>query len=114
MGEVRAEGLWRAIDPAVREGLSAGQEDAIRAAARQDTWQAHPVDIRLALPSPFGRLYIALVGGCERRGATRLAVERTRHPLAGSANPAVLGVLAVVLALAGFGLYGLLAGATLP
>jgi hypothetical protein len=108
MGEVRAEGLWRAIDPAVREGLSAGQEDAIRTAAREDAWQAHPVDIRLALPSPLGRFYIALVGGRENRSASRLAVERGRHPLAGGANLAVICALAAVLALAGFGLHGLL------
>ena len=55
MGEVRAEGLLRAIDPVVRAGLSLKQEDAIRAAARQEAWQAYPIDLRLMLPSPFGR-----------------------------------------------------------
>ena len=113
MGEVRAEGLWRAIDPAVREGLTAGKEDAIRTTAKQDAWQAHPVDIRLALPSPVGGLFVVLVGGRERRSATRLAIERPRNPLAGGGNLAVIGALAVVLGLAGFGLYALLAGATL-
>jgi hypothetical protein len=114
MGEVRAEGLLRAIDPVVRAGLSLKQEDAIRAAARQDAWQAHPIDIRLVLPSPFGRIYLALVGGPERRSAARLAVERARHPLSGSANRALVGAAAVILVLAGIGLYGLLAGAMLP
>ena len=56
----------------------------------------------------LGRFYIALVGGRENRSASRLAVERGRHPLAGGANLAVIGALAAVLALAGFGLYGLL------
>ncbi len=37
MGEVRAEGLLRAIDPVVRAALSLKQEHAIRAAARQDS-----------------------------------------------------------------------------
>ncbi len=50
MGQVRAEGLLRA------------QEGAIRAAVRQDVWKRHPVDIRMALPTPFGRFYLALVG----------------------------------------------------
>ena len=114
MGEVRAEGLLRAIDPVVRAGLSLKQEDAIRAAAQQDVWRAHAIDLRLMLPSPFGRYYLALVGGRERRSTTRLAVERARHPLSGDANRAAVGALAVILVLAGFGLYGLLAGAILP
>ena len=54
MGEVRAEGLLRAIDPVVRVGLSIEQEAAIRNAARQDIWIEHPVDIRLSLPLPVG------------------------------------------------------------
>ncbi len=108
MGEVRAEGLWRAIDPVVREGLSEGQEEAIRTAARQDAWQKHPVDIRPALSLPFGRFYIALVAGHESRSTIRSAIERSRHPLAGAANLVVIGTLAAILALAGFGLYELL------
>ena len=114
MGEVRAEGLMRAIDPMVRAGLSLKQEEAIRAAARRDVWYANPLDIRLVLPSPFGRLYLALVGGRERRSAARLAIERARHPLSGGANRAFVAALAVILLLAGYGLYGLLAGAPLP
>ena len=114
MGEVRAEGLLRAIDPVVRAGLSMKQEDAIRAAARQDAWKRHPVDIRVALPTPFGRLYLALVGGREHRSAARLAVERNHHPLAGAGNLAMVGVLITVFALAGLAVYGILAGATLP
>ena len=114
MGEVRAEGLMRAIDPIVRAGLSMKQEDAIRAAAQQDAWKSNPIDLRVVLPSPFGRFYLALVGGGERRSASRLAVERARHPLSGAANRAIVGAVAVVLVLAGIGLYGLIAGALLP
>ncbi len=114
MGEVRAEGLLRAIDPVVRAGLSNKQEDAIRAAARQDTWKGHPVDIRLALPTPFGRFYLTLVGGREHRSAARLAAERNRYPLASASNLAIMGALIVVLALAGLALYGIFAGACLP
>ncbi len=114
MGEVRAEGLMRAIDPVVRAGLSLKQEDAIRAAARQNAWLAHAVDLRLMLPSPFGRFYLVLVGGRERRSTARLAVARARHPLSGGANRATICAMAVIVVLAGVGLYGLLAGATLP
>ena len=114
MGEVRAEGLLRAIDPVVRAGLSLKQEDAIRAAARQDTWKRHPVDIRLALPTPFGRFYLTLVGGREHRSAARLAAESIRHPLASAGNLAMVGALISLLALAGLALYGIFAGTSLP
>lgn len=114
MGEVRAEGLLRAIDPAVRESFSEAQEDAIRAAARQDVWKRHPVDIRMALPTPFGRFYLALVVGRESRSAARLAVERNHHPLTGAGNLALAGVLIATVVLAALAVYGIFAGATPP
>ncbi|MCH8997609.1 MAG: hypothetical protein IID48_05005 [Proteobacteria bacterium] len=114
MGEVRAESLLRAIDPVVRDGLSAEQEAAIRNAARQDTWKEHPVDIRLSLPSPFGRLYLALVAGREQRGAARLAVERARHPLSGLANLIAIGGIAATVALAGVAIFLLASGVRIP
>ena len=114
MGEVRAEGLMRAIDPVVRAGLSLKQEEAIRTAAQQDIWKRHPIDIRLALPSPFGRLYLALVIGRERRSAARLAAERRRLSRISAGGLAVVGVLIATVALAGLAVYGILAGATIP
>ncbi len=114
MGEVRAEGLLRAIDPVVRAGLSLKQEDAIRAAARQDSWKRHPVDLRLALSTPFGRFYLALVSGREHRGAARLATERSHHPRASVGNLAMVGALIALLALAGWALYGTCAGTAFP
>ena len=116
MGDVRAEGLLRAIDPAVRAGLTGRQEDAIRAAARADSWIRHPIDLRLSLPTPFGQLYLALVAGRERRSTARLAIERGRgrHPLVGAGNLAAVSVSIAVVALAGLAIYGILAGATLP
>ncbi len=114
MGEVRAEGLLRAIDPAVRESFSEAQEHAIRVAARQDIWKRHPVDIRMALPTPFGRFYLALVGGRERRSAARLAVERHHHPLTGAGNLATFGVLIATFVLVGLAVYGIFTGASLP
>ncbi len=114
MGEVRAEGLLRAIDPAVRVSLTEAQEDAIRAAARRDSWKRHPVDLRLTLPTPFGRFYLALVAGRERRSTARLATERKRQPLASAGNLAMLGTLIALPALAGLALYGIFAGTPLP
>ncbi len=114
MGEVRAESLLRALDPAVRSGLTPEQEGAIRAAVRQDAWWCHPVDIRLSLPAPFGRLYVTLVAGRERRHPARIIAERGRHPLRGAANVTVTAVLAAILGLAGVAVYLLAAGARIP
>ena len=114
MGEVRAEGLLRAIDPVVRDGLSAEQEAAIRNAARQDTWIEHPVDIRLGLPSPFGRLYLTLVAGSERRSAARLVVERARHPLNGLGNLIAMAGIGATVVLAGVAIFLLASGVRIP
>jgi len=114
MGEVRAEGLLRAIDPVVRDGLSTEQEAAIRNAARQDIWVEHPVDIRLSLPSPFGRLYLALVAGRERRSGARLAVECARHPLNRLANLIAIAGIGATVALAGLAIFLLASGVRIP
>ncbi len=114
MGEVRAERLLRAIDPVVRGSLSAEQEAAIRNAARQDTWKEHPVDIRLSLPSPFGRLYLTLVAGRERRSNARLVVERARHPLGGLGNLIAIAGIGAIVALAGVAIFLLASGARIP
>lgn len=57
-------------------------------------WAGHPVDIRLSLPLPFGRYYVTLVAGPERRSATRRAEDRQHRRLASFGN--VLFVLASV------------------
>ncbi len=111
MGEVRAEGLLRAIDPAVRDSMTAQQVTAIRDAARQDTWREHPVDLRLSLPSPFDRFYLALVAGRERRGFARRVVERERQPLGRLANLIVILGFTAIFGLAGVAIWLLASGA---
>lgn len=112
MGDVRAEGLLRALDPQVRDGLTEQQESAIRRAARQDSWGSHPVDLRFSLPLFFGRYYVALIAGGERRSGARRGVERARHPLTGMANLLVLGVILGTFGLAAVGVALLVRGAT--
>jgi len=106
MGEVRAERLMRAIPPEVRDGLSAEQAAAIREAARRNRWDRHPVDVRISLPTPFGRYYLTLVGGRERRNEARLAHDRAQHPFATLGNIAFFAGATVLF---GFGLLGLFA-----
>ena len=104
MGEVRAEQFLRVLAPNVRDSLSAEQLRAIRAAAEKNPWENHPVDLRFSLPTPFGRVYLALIAGRERRSAARRAMDRDRFPLLTLGN---LVLLAAFLGLAGWLLFGL-------
>lgn len=103
MGEVRAEQFMRVLAPDVRDSLSAEQERAIRAAAEKNPWDNHPVDLRFSLPTPFGRFYLALVGGRERRSAARRALDRNRFPAFTLGN---LILLTVVFGAVGWLLFG--------
>lgn len=93
MGDVRAEQFMRAMDPEILESLTPDQESAIRAAANRPPWDKHPIDLRVSLPTPFGRWYMTLVAGPERRNAARLKQERENHPLATPRNLALIGAL---------------------
>ncbi len=72
---------------------SAGTPPAGKAAPQP--WTEHPVDIRVSIPLPFARYYLALVAGPERRSADRLTDERRRRRLVRFGN--VLFVLAAVV-----------------
>ncbi len=104
IGEVRAERLMRWIEPRIRETLTPEQEAAIRAAAERNPWQGHPVDIRFTLPLLFGRYYVTLVAGRERRSSSRLAAERQAHPLILMGNVMFIAGATVFSVLAGMAL----------
>jgi len=63
----------------------------------------HPVNLRLSLPLPFGRYYVTLVAGKERRCAERRAEERRKHPLLTPGNVIFL-LLSILVGLAFLGL----------
>ena len=69
---------------------------ARRSAPGGESWNRHPVNLRLSIPLPFGRYYVTLVAGKERRGAERLASERRKHPLLTFGNLAVFFGLALL------------------
>ncbi|MCG8357656.1 MAG: hypothetical protein MI920_19005 [Kiloniellales bacterium] len=81
MGDVRAEGVIRGIEPTIRESLTAEQEAAIRDAVRRNPWGEHPVDIRLSLPLPWRRYYVTLVAGPEKRNTARRQADRRKYPI---------------------------------
>jgi hypothetical protein len=86
--------------------LSPELKQAIARATRPQPWEDHPVDIRLSIPLPFGRYYLALVAGPERRPRERRKSERSARRLITAGN--VMFVMTIVVAF-----YGILGLATL-
>ena len=80
---------------------------AERSAPGGESWGRHPVNLRLSIPLPFGRYYVTLVAGKERRGAERLTSERRKHPLLTFGNLAVFFGLGCVCGLALLALFQL-------
>ncbi len=80
---------------------------AQRNAPGAESWDRHAVNLRLNIPLPFGRYYVTLVAGKERRGAGRLASERRKHPLLTFGNVAVFFGLGSVCGLALLALFQL-------
>ena len=78
---------------------------AIAEAATPRSWATHPVDIRLSIPLPFGRYYLALVAGPERRSPERRAAEVETHRVVTASN--VLFVMSIVVVF--YGVLGLAA-----
>lgn len=101
LNEVRAELFLRRLPREVRSSLTPAQEQALRQAAAGRGTEPHPLDIRLSIPTPWGRYYFALFGGRERRSAARRASDRRLRPLATTANSlffgGVLGLLCLLL-----------------
>jgi len=75
------------------------------ARATAPRWFEHPVDIRLSIPLPFGRYYLALVLGPERRSDERRQAERSSHRVMTPTN--VLFILGIVVAF--YGILGIAA-----
>jgi hypothetical protein len=91
--------------PAAPVGIAAAEP------ARATAWSAnHPVNLRLSLPWPGGRIYVTLVAGRERRAPERRAEERRKHPLATKGNILALGIGTVVT---GFAILGAIEYTTL-
>ncbi len=110
MGEVRAEQLMRSIAPTVREGLSGEQESAIRDAIKRGDWDQHPIDLRLAIPTPFGRYYATFIAGPERRSSARRAADRKRRPLVTMGNILFFTLATVFSGFCALGVLSLAAG----
>ena len=83
--------------------LAAGESiDTDMAAQRSSkAWSSdHPINVRVSIPLLFGRYYLTIVGGKERRSPTRLKEERRKHPLATTGNLIFLSLVGLIIGLA--------------
>ena len=93
--------------PAEAERPSSPQGESTPKGSPQsgDAWSAdHPINVRMTVPLPFGRYYLAVVGGKERRDEARLAAERQRHPLNAGSNGVFLFVAGLLVGFAALSL----------
>ncbi|MGI9510437.1 MAG: hypothetical protein ACR2QJ_13950 [Geminicoccaceae bacterium] len=86
---ITAEGADQTADPS-------SQEVAWPRTYARD-WGHHPINLRASLPTPFGRWYVTLVAGRERRRKERLIEDRKRHPLTTRPNLMFLFSTGIVL-----------------
>ncbi len=57
----------------------------------------HPVNIRVSIPLlAFGRFYMTILAGRERRSGERRRLEREKHPLLTSANMIFLFIVGFI------------------
>jgi hypothetical protein len=85
-----ADALMRRLPPDVMRALNPEQRAALMAALAAPVGR-YPVSLRFTLP--LTRFFIAIIGGRERRGPDRRALERLRHPLITLGNIVFVGVL---------------------
>ncbi len=69
------------LPPHIHAGFTAEQRAAIAIALRARQGAPPPINIRLSLPVPPGRIYVAIMAGHDRRGRGRRRDERRVNPL---------------------------------
>jgi hypothetical protein len=99
--------VLRRMPENLRAGLTSAQLTALDRALDANNPTRHTINLRLTL---FGRAYLVLLAGPERRDRTRRAIEREKHPIATPGNIAVLTLLAVLGLAGGYALRVLVFG----
>jgi hypothetical protein len=81
------------MPPEIGTSLTAEQLEALDKALDFNNPVSHPVNLRVTL---FGRFYLVVIAGPERRSPERRAQERKRHPLYLWGNIALLTGIAIL------------------
>ena len=96
------------LEQETREELSDNSSVSTRKALGGEPWgNGHPVNIRLSIPLLFGRYYLSIVAGKERRSGERLASERNKHPLMKLGNLVVMAACGTICGLAALSMFQL-------
>jgi hypothetical protein len=93
--EAAATSLASHADAVSSEGAPTGQDVEARA------WGEHPVNFRITV---FGRYYVTIVAGKERRSLDRRIAERQNHRLNTLGNTLVALAFSITVGLALYGL----------
>lgn len=99
--------LMARVPEPVRDGFTSDQLAALDQALADDLGRRHPIDIRFTV---FGRVFMVILGGRERRHRQRRIDERSRHPLRTVANILFLVWVAIMGLTLGSGLQWLIFG----
>lgn len=91
----RIDRFWSQIDKGVLDSFSGQQRTAIeKVFHKEDSGKDGPSDIRLS----FGRFFVTILWGREKRGAERLVRERSEHPVFTLRKmPVILAIWAAIL-----------------
>ncbi len=91
-----------------REGVSDKSSASVRQSPGGEPWGSDsPVNIRLSIPLLFGRYYVTVVAGKDRRRGERLASERKKHPLMKLGNLVIMAAVGTVCGLAALSVFQL-------
>lgn len=105
----RAHWFWSAVGADVYESLDEIQREAVDRAANKRFSDSFPSDIRLS----FGRYFLTILVGKERRSEERLRQERNKRPVFVARNMPVIvaiwgSLIFTLYSLVGLGLRGFL------
>ena len=73
-------------------------QDAAEPKTEPREWGQHPLNLRVSLPLPFGRWYVTLIAGPERRRKERRIEERKKHSLETAPNLTFLLSIGIISA----------------
>ncbi len=93
------EQIFAQISPKIPNTSTVDQIESIKMAFGSNNKTSHPVDLRVAVPTPELRFYLVFLAGLERRSLQRLQAEKSLHPLLNPSNIVLLiGFVIVFLA----------------
>ena len=96
------------LEQETRGELSDNSSGSVRKAPGGEPWgNDHPVNIRLSIPLLFGRYYVTIMAGKERRSSERLASERKKHPFMKLGNLVVMAACGTICGLAALSMFQL-------